>query len=185
MIGGDSAGGHLSLSLLSHIMHPYPDRTFPSIHLPVPLRGCFLISPLLSLDLNTDSYIQNRNADLLSIPIIRDWGQDLFRNSPLCKEVQNGHLWAMPLSGNKEWWNNLGTVVSRVYLTGGGEELFRDHIIQFGKVLEGLHGLDAQVHVDGIEAHDRAYMDFETGAALSGSTIRLIDWVVDNIIEAV
>lgn len=185
MVGGDSAGGHLTLSLLSHLMRPYPDGTFPLIQLPVPLRGCFLISPLLSLDLNTESYIQNRDADLLSIPIIRDWGQDLFRNSPIGQETQNGHAWGMPLSGSEEWWNGLSTVVSRVYLTGGGEELFCDHIIQFGKVLKGLHGLDTQVHIDGVEAHDRAYMDFETGAPLSGTTIRLIDWVVDNITEEV
>ncbi|OBT43657.1 hypothetical protein VE00_05223 [Pseudogymnoascus sp. WSF 3629] len=179
VIGGDSAGAHLSLSLLSHIMFQYPVDTFPALRLAEPLGGCFLISPLLSLDLTTASYRENEYADLLSIPVIRDWGQDLLRGSQFFDERQNERAWGMPLCGNRDWWDGLGKVVRRVYLTGGGEELFRDHIIEFGQILKGLEGLDVQVHIDWKEAHDRTYMDFEDCVVPSKFTIRLGNWVVD------
>lgn len=47
-IGGDSAGGHLSVSLLSHLMHKHP--AVPSVDLSGPLAGAFLISPWVTGD---------------------------------------------------------------------------------------------------------------------------------------
>lgn len=47
-IAGDSAGGHLSLSLLAHLMHPSPDA--PEVNLSSPLAGICLICPFLSFD---------------------------------------------------------------------------------------------------------------------------------------
>ena len=163
-------------------MFPYPHDTFPELRLAEPLGGCFLISPLLSLDLTTASYQDNKHADLLSIPVIRDWAQDLLRGSQFFDERQNERAWGMPLCGNRNWWNGLGKVVRRIYLTGGGEELFRDHIIEFGQILKGLEGLDVQVHIDWKEAHDRTYMDFEECVAPSKLTIRLGNWVVDSLV---
>jgi acetyl esterase/lipase len=181
VIGGDSAGGHLALSLLSHVMHQYPDETFPALGLSAPLSGCFLVSPLVSLDLDTLSYRENLHADLLSIPVIRDWGEDLFKGSPFSNEKLNGKGWGMALSGDKDWWNRLGRIVQRVYLVGGGEELFRDHIIEFGDRLKNVEGVDVSIYIDVEEAHDRTFMDFETGAPLSRSTIRLGNWVVESL----
>ena len=162
-------------------MHQYPADTFPALRLSAPLSGCFLVSPLLSLDLDTTSYIENRNADLLSISVIRDWGEDLFKGSQFVNEKQNGKGWGMALSGDKGWWSHLGRIVKRVYLVGGGEELFRDHIIEFGARLKNADGVDVSVYINMEEAHDGTFMDFETGASPSRSTIRLGDWVVESL----
>ncbi|CZR68092.1 uncharacterized protein PAC_17991 [Phialocephala subalpina] len=181
VIGGDSAGGHLSLSLLSHLMHQYPDDKFPALRLSTPLSGCFLVSPLLSLDLDTPSYRENQHADLLSIPVIQDWGEDLFKGSQFVNEKQNGKGWGMALSSDKVWWSRLGEIVKRVYLVSGGEELFRDHIIEFGERLKVADGVDVSVHINMEEAHDGTFMDFEIGASPSRSTVRLGDWVVESL----
>lgn len=77
MIGGDSAGGHLSLSVLSYLMHQYADDEFSGKGVSDPLAGCFLISPLLSLDVNTPSYKETHYADLLSIPVVGLGGRPL------------------------------------------------------------------------------------------------------------
>ncbi|KAH9210125.1 catalytic protein [Leptodontidium sp. 2 PMI_412] len=179
LIGGDSAGGHLALSLLSYLMHQYPGDESSGKSLPEPLSGCFLISPLLSLDLNTISYRENRNADLLSIHIIKSWGADLFRNSRFETEKEMGKAWGMALSGDDDWWNRLGEVVKRIYLVGGSEELFRDHIIEFGKRLRNVPKVGLSTYIVEKEAHDGTFMEFETGAPLSNSTWRLGNWVAD------
>ena len=87
----------------------------------------------------------------------------------------------MALSGDKGWWDRLCGIVKRVYLVGGGEELFRDHIIEFGEKLKNVDGVDVSVYINMEEAHDGTFMDFETGASPSRSTIRLGDWVVESL----
>ncbi|KAH8597627.1 Alpha/Beta hydrolase protein [Bisporella sp. PMI_857] len=181
IVGGDSAGGHLALSLLSHLMYSYPGEAFPVLKLSEKLAGCFLVSPLLSLELDTASYKDNLHADLLSIPVIRDWGEDLFRHSRFKIEKQNGKGWGMALSGDENWWAPLNQVVKRVYLVGGGEELFRDDIINFGVILQGIEGLDSCCHINWKETHDNTFMDYESGVYPSRSTIRLADWVVETL----
>ncbi len=87
----------------------------------------------------------------------------------------------MALSGDKLWWSRLGEIVKRVYLVGGGEEVFRDHIIKFGERLKNVQELDVRVHINMEEAHDGTFMDFETGVSPSRSTIGLGNWVIESL----
>lgn len=43
VIAGDSAGGNLTLGLISHLLHPHPD--VPKVELSGPLATTILISP--------------------------------------------------------------------------------------------------------------------------------------------
>lgn len=161
-------------------MHPYYRTGFPRLRLKETLAGCFLVSPLLSLQLDTPSYSENQNADLLSIPVIRDWGRNLLDSTPFVMEKRKNQGWGMALVANDEWWDDLGASVKRVYVVGGGEELFRDDIIKFGKVLENIKGMDLQLHINTHEAHDATYMEFEGEENPSKSTLRLTRWILDS-----
>lgn len=71
MIAGDSAGGGLALSLLSHLLHPHLD--VQKVPLSVPLRGAFLLSPWVSFDTTDDSYTRNAEKDFLVPAVMRYW----------------------------------------------------------------------------------------------------------------
>jgi acetyl esterase/lipase len=160
-------------------MHPCPSSDIPEIQLHQPLSGCFLASPLLSLKLDTPSYTENYYSDVLSLAVIRDWGADLFRGSSFESEIAEEKAWGMALYAPQAWWDNLGHCVRRVYLVGGGEELFRDHIVEFGKLMANVKGIDFESHMEIKEAHDGTYMDFESGRLPSKSTERLARWVIE------
>ncbi|KAK5136551.1 hypothetical protein LTR08_002895 [Meristemomyces frigidus] len=53
IVAGDSAGGNLTVAVLSHILHPY--RSTPKIELLEPLAGALLISPWVEMTANEDS----------------------------------------------------------------------------------------------------------------------------------
>lgn len=60
----------------------------------------------------------------------------------------------MALAGDEDWWKCLGEVVKRVYLVGGSEELFRDHVIEFGKKLKTVPGVDVSLYINAKEPHN-------------------------------
>ncbi|KAF9636726.1 putative alpha beta hydrolase fold protein [Lasiodiplodia theobromae] len=79
LIGGDSAGGNLTLALLSHVLHPHPE--VPIVDLAPDeagedggegsenrLRAAVLISPWVSFDTSTASYARNATRDMISGP---------------------------------------------------------------------------------------------------------------------
>ena len=122
IIGGDSAGGHLALSLLSHLHHPRSEVDL-KISLETHLLGCFVVSPLLSLNsLTTRSYRQRCSVDSLSYKTIREWGDHLTDHSPWREEIIQGLGWGMALDVPENWWQDL-QIVDHVLVTGGHEEL--------------------------------------------------------------
>lgn len=82
VVGGDSAGGNLTMQLLSHLLHPYPGSitttgttttTIPRadpITLAEPLAGAFLVSPLVSGQMTTRSFQDGKKCDMLSAGIV-------------------------------------------------------------------------------------------------------------------
>lgn len=65
-IGGDSAGGHATLSLISHILHPHPDLSEDlRVQLPGPLAGAILTSPWVKFTTDDDSVKRNRGSDFV------------------------------------------------------------------------------------------------------------------------
>ncbi|KAI4168845.1 MAG: hypothetical protein LQ348_007419, partial [Seirophora lacunosa] len=68
IVAGDSAGGHLALSLLVHLNKPNPSA--PHTNLPKP-GGLVLLSPCLSLYHEPPSYVSNAHTDILSAPFVR------------------------------------------------------------------------------------------------------------------
>ncbi|GAD98387.1 hypothetical protein AOR_1_832114 [Paecilomyces variotii No. 5] len=182
IIGGDSAGGHLSLSLLSHLHHPRPESDL-IVELKEPLRGCFLVSPLVSLsNLETRSYNERCSADVLSKNLIREWGDALIKNSPWREEIRNGLGWGMALDVPEKWWQGFD-IAKRIIVTGGHEEIFRDHITAFIEVLRRNASVHLTSHMALDEAHDGPLMEFRSHCLPGSSTKALTEWIIATFSE--
>ncbi|PGH17754.1 hypothetical protein AJ79_00895 [Helicocarpus griseus UAMH5409] len=181
IIGGDSAGGHLSLCIISALMHPYPDANNPLLKVKAfdRLKGCFVISPLLSWDLSTRSYSDRFSADVLAPYTVQEWGNLVRDNSPLGDEISQGKGWGMALDVPEEWWDNMD-VVDQMLVTGGHEELFRDHIYQFIDLLRRRTKTSLASYVALDEAHDGPLLDFCTKSNQSKTTQLITEWVIST-----
>lgn len=128
IIGGDSAGGNLTLALLAHLRDPAPGVT--PVRLGTEgqqkkLRGALCISPRTISACTAPSWTLNAHKDILSPQhmelITSNW-----------KPVR-GEVWAEPLLGGRAFWSDV--VAERVLLIAGGDEVYRDDIVAMAEVM--------------------------------------------------
>lgn len=121
-IAGDSAGGNLTLGILSHISHPH--KAIEPLELSEPLAGALTISPWVSFSLDYPSVEENKNKDMLTTSILERW-QSLYVAG---SERDN---YTEPLHAPADWWRNLK--VRDVLILTGSDDLFRSPIEQFAE----------------------------------------------------
>lgn len=158
IIGGDSAGGNLVLALVAHIKHPKPDVP-PVSALKKPFRGLLLISPWVSVEYGAPSYTSNADTDYL--------GRGVMAHCNTIWQPVPDDVWASPLVGDSDFWSKVPA--SKVLLTAGDWEVFRDDIVRLAKKMgAGSNGTveltvaDKEVHVqsviDAVPRYDEGYM---------------------------
>ncbi|KAK0660803.1 Alpha/Beta hydrolase protein [Cercophora samala] len=178
IFGGDSAGGNLTCSLLSHLLHPHPDAV-PITSLARPVAGAFLVSPWVSTNTSTASYKKNNGIDMLSTATI-----DTACGHLLPKDLtEEDKAWVMPVDLPQErqeaWFEGLDKVVSHVYITAGEQEVFLDQSVQLADVFKKANNngrLDVKVEVMKSEAHDWILLEGENGHD-GDATRRMRGWV--------
>jgi acetyl esterase/lipase len=127
IIGGDSAGGNLTLQLFRHITTPHPDVpiTFPSSSRP---SKCILVSPWVSLDHNSPAFTRNANHDVLTKPILMKWAFNWKGN--------HSDEFTDPLKAPHSSWKN---ILPLTLVVSGKRGMFIDDIVElcekFKKVL--------------------------------------------------
>jgi acetyl esterase/lipase len=137
-IAGDSAGGNLAMSLISHLLHPHPD--VPVVKLEEPLSGLALISPWVSFRTDYPSY-GNEKLDMLAPLALRRWSA-MFLNKTNSTEPEAdpgpviGDSWTEACLNDASWWNGLNRVVSSVFVWYGGHEVLRDPVREFEEKLK-------------------------------------------------
>jgi acetyl esterase/lipase len=129
---GDSAGGNLVLSVLSHILHPHPyilypnkEPSVPRIELSEPLRAAVLISPWVSFATDQPSYKRNAESDMLMGTSLKEWSDHF---------IGKGNIhdtYSEPIRGGSNWWTEASGSVSNVLIWGGGNEILIDSIEHF------------------------------------------------------
>jgi acetyl esterase/lipase len=132
-ISGDSAGGNLALTLLSHVLHPHPDKSVPEINLSEPLKGALLYSPWVSFSTEHDSYRRNAQSDMLPAVTARTWASMYLGSSKPSPGVIMGDSYSEPLVAETTWWRGMHNVVDNVLIWAGGGEVFTDGLTAFGK----------------------------------------------------
>ncbi|KAF2014051.1 alpha/beta-hydrolase [Aaosphaeria arxii CBS 175.79] len=140
IVSGDSAGGHLGLSLLTHLLHPHPEVA--EVVIDKPLRGSLLISTWATMRTDFDSFTRNVDSDMV-VPSVRRWAAMwLGQSNPKDPEKDPGPIvgdqYSDSLSNDPEWWEGLDSVVSDVFQWRGGDEMLVDPIAELdAKMIEG------------------------------------------------
>lgn len=129
-VSGDSAGGNLSLALLSHLLHPHPE--VPAVKLEEPLGGTLLYSPWAGFSTNYPSY-DNLELDMMSPLALRKWSaMFLDRANPADPESDpgavSGDAYTEVCKNSASWWNGFHRVVGNVFVSYGNYEVLVDPI---------------------------------------------------------
>jgi acetyl esterase/lipase len=183
-VSGDSAGGNLAMSLLSHLLHPHPH--VPAVHLQEPLGGALLYSPWVSFSTDYPSF-DNLLLDVLPPLVLRKWSA-MFLNkaNPANPEADPG-----PIAGDAyteaaknpaSWWEGMHRVCSHVLVAYGSSEVLADAIEELEAPLkkgwaEGGGDPSAVVFLKGAkEAHIAPIVDIMApGADVKSSTQTAIE----------
>jgi acetyl esterase/lipase len=124
-----SAGAHLLLATLSHLIHPL-NTIRKTIPLQAPIRGIYLMSPWVCLKSTSPSFQSNAGTDIVDGSNITLFA-DLF-----LADVPKDHLaYVEPADAPDSWFTGLDFVVDRILMTAGGAEMFRDDIIRFSQTM--------------------------------------------------
>ena len=129
IIGGDSAGGNLSLQLISHILHPLPSLPPPPA-LEKPLAGGLLISPWNSYSVDAPSYALNNSKDVLTVPAF-EFVVSLARVG-ITSELRH---YGEPLLAPPGWWKGLDDIYPRILITAGAHECPFDQVMETSMVI--------------------------------------------------
>jgi acetyl esterase/lipase len=163
IVAGDSAGGGLSLSLLSHLLHPHPE--VQEIMLYEPLAGALLISPWVSFSTEDSSMTRNFYTDYLHPAMLRKWAAMFLDESTDDPEADqprvHGDSWAEPLSNMATWWSGLHRVVGHILVWSGADEILVDSIRAFEPLLKKgwREGVGEEDRVVFVETKGRAHIE--------------------------
>jgi acetyl esterase/lipase len=178
IIGGDSAGGNLTLQLASQLLHPHPslptlrlpsharaetDREFPE-----PFGGMLLISPWLEYNADAPSFARNSMRDVIPL---RGWQLCADTVRPGIVPALHDHL--EPGIAPDGWWKGLGRVFPRVLITAGEYECIVDSIQRTGAVV-AEEVKDTKVFVLPGGVHDDFIEAFASGEGGEGDDYKLV-----------
>ncbi|TGZ84666.1 alpha/beta-hydrolase [Ascodesmis nigricans] len=184
-LAGDSAGGQIILSLLSHSLHPHP--SIPPIDIHSPLSHTILISPATHLRSTAPSITSMQPYDMLTRPVITRWTDLLVSGTSYEQEIKNNTgYWGAAALAPVDWWRGLERVVGKVGVIAGECEMLRDDILVCGEKMEkavaGKVGFEMVVARR--EAHDAFVVEFAVGweGVKPGDSGRAIKrWVEDFV----
>ncbi|KAL7822707.1 alpha/beta-hydrolase [Trichoderma gracile] len=135
VVGGDSAGGNMAMQLLHHIIEPHAEAS--RISLTEPLSAVFLVSPWLSCEVSSASFLEHDGNDMLSVAIMRSLATDARAPEDLTSSEDGGN-WAEPLDCRGAWLNKLDTAVKRLHITVGEREVLADQGKALAKTIKAL-----------------------------------------------
>ncbi|OAA60001.1 alpha/beta hydrolase fold protein [Cordyceps fumosorosea ARSEF 2679] len=125
VVGGDSAGGNLTMQFLGHALHQQP--AVPEVKLSEPLAGAFLVSAWLGQSDDTESFRVFGNNDMVSSAIVQKLSVESVEPHKRATIKSQADPWSRPLEADFGWFRDFETVVPKIYVTYGGREVLRDH----------------------------------------------------------
>jgi len=150
-MGGDSAGGNLTLAVLSVILHGFPNIEAPK--LAQKLAGALLISPWVSFEYQTASWKQYGAKDVVSA----ESSQQL---TELFVGPDEHNNYSEPGNAKSSWWENLAA--RRILNVYGGCECLRDSQVELGRSLKKSGNEVEDVECEG-HIHIDCILDAQTG----------------------
>ncbi|KAF2468919.1 alpha/beta hydrolase fold domain-containing protein [Lindgomyces ingoldianus] len=176
-LGGDSAGGNLTIGVLSHLSHPHPD--IPALNLPSKLHAAFLLSPWCSFNTHTPTFLSNAEKDIFDGRALSRWSSAfLGSDSPFA-----GDLYNEPALAPASWWEPTADVIEEVLIWGGANEILLDGIEEFARRFQkGFGGKGGKVStiITAKAAHEEMILERllgYKGDSGTGSAQVVQDWV--------
>jgi acetyl esterase/lipase len=160
LLSGDSAGCHVLLCLISHLLHPHPAIP-PPPSLSAPFAGALLISPRGTVQAKAQSFYQNEGIDFLRKDTLDRWLGALRSDSPVAtaEGLQSDGWYCEPSSAPREWWDSLPDVFTKVFISAGDLEGMRDVILDLSKAWKGVEGVDVKEFLEMNGVHESPIMD--------------------------
>ena len=168
---GDSAGAALILQVLSHMLHPV--QGIAELTLPSKLGGAILISPWVTLDTDSPSFLSNANTDIFPPSFYGHLGDFIKPSVPASQKP-----YVEAVKAPKGWFTGVDTLVSRVFITIGNAECLKDDIEKFAYSFTAAHRETVIVKIPG-GTHNEPY-----GTTIAGDPdigewpSRFADWLV-------
>lgn len=171
LLAGDSAGGNLLLALLSHILHPHPQ--VDSIKFDGRFSSVALLSPWITFNtVKTPSMRLNRYKDVLALSIITEWASLFAGNAPLDAYLQ-------PHEAPEDWFR--GLPVKNLLLMAGADEVFVDHLREFGGILRDVFP-PTTIEIVKDEAHCHLILESLMGESNSKQRAIFQDWIIKSVV---
>ncbi|KAM3529925.1 hypothetical protein MY4038_005142 [Beauveria bassiana] len=153
IVGGDSAGGNLTMQFLGHALHAQP--SVPEIKLSEPFSAAFLVSAWLGLSDDTESFRVFGNNDMVSSAIVQKLSVESVEPHKRATVKTLSDPWSRPLEADFGWFQDFDTVVSKLYVTYGGREVLRDHSLAMIETIKReAPGVDLLTYEAPKELHD-------------------------------
>ena len=165
IIGGDSAGGNLTLGVISASTHSH--EGIPSLKLDKPLRGALLISPWTSFSTEAKSSTENADKDIVAAN-----STYIFRDDLISAGTKDE--FAEPDLASSKWWAD--APVSSILNLSGGYEIFRDYINDLGAKMKEA-GLNIQTVECPQQVHIDCVLDSQSGLEPGPMTYAIWDWL--------
>lgn len=166
ILAGDSAGGNLTLGVLSHISHPHPK--IPPFPLFTPFRGVVLLTPWAAFS-GTPSFDKNKYRDVLNEQISIKWSQAFLGNAPPDPYNQ-------PSTAEAEWWRDVKA--EEILVVASADECLTDIVRALGEKLKSVHPKTTTVLIPG-EVHDLPIMEAMGGGGEQARVIK--SWIASRM----
>jgi acetyl esterase/lipase len=147
IVAGDSAGGHLIASMLTHMVEP--SSYAPPLNINhQQFKAVILISPWISLDTEQQSFWRNNDKDYLNrqqgLVFLNQWNP---KADEIWAEISDSQdsmkVWSRICVGDGK-----PSLVKRMLVTGGTAEVLFDSIQRFGKAVVKAHPIIVSGEID-------------------------------------
>jgi acetyl esterase/lipase len=171
ILGGDSAGAHLALSLLAHSIRPCPGiaQVTQLGTNDNRLRGLLLISPWATMKTDARSFQEFEHIDMITAERVQDF-VNLY--NPRIDEI-----WAELLSADESFW--AGLPVESLLVTCGNAEALRDSILVLFNKLKAAesNGTRCRLVLGEGEIHVHMALDYALGLGPCESRRGVLEWL--------
>ncbi|KAL7916307.1 Alpha/beta hydrolase fold-3 [Trichoderma velutinum] len=179
VVGGDSAGGNLTMQILRHLVEPHPEACH--IALDEPLSAAVLVSPWLSSEYSSPSCLEYDSSDMLSRPIMRSLTAYATGNEEQSNSDDTSS-WAKPLECRGAWIGKLNNVVKKIRMTVGEREILADQAKSLEKTIEAMKtGVQVTLESDPDAAHDFIIAEGIL-EQIGDATIRMKQWFKEELL---
>ncbi|KAK9349899.1 Alpha/Beta hydrolase protein [Lipomyces doorenjongii] len=172
LLGGDSAGGTMVFSVLSHILHPHPSIT--PIKLSTPLRAVFVSSPVVRFGFTAERFRLNEIFEPAPVSTLKEWIANYLGTSG-----KDG--WNEPGQNDVEWWKGLTDVVKGMLITIATDEVMADDVQAMANKITTVYP-QLTLFSSKNDFHAEPGIGFAVGLEESESARLIKSWVVERLL---